>query len=193
MCQGGIYDHLGGGFARYSTDEFWLTPHFKKMLYDNAQLLELMADVWRTTRNPLLATRIEETIQWCLNEMTPHLKGDEGFAFASALDADSEGEEGRFYVWNEDEVDQILNDDSKYFKDVYNITPASNWEGSTILNRNASDDASKPFCVAEESQLKENRQVLLKVRNKRVQPKRDDKSLADWNAMMVSALANTGV
>jgi uncharacterized protein YyaL (SSP411 family) len=193
MCQGSIYDHIGGSFAHYSTDEFWLAPHFEKMLYDNAQLLELMADVWRTTRNTLLATRIEETIQWCLNEMTLHLEGDEGFAFASALDADSECKEGRFYVWNEDEVDQILKDDSKYFKDVYNITPAGNWEGSTILNRNASDDARKPFSVAKESQLNENRQALLKVRNKPVQPERDDKALADWNAMMVSALASTGV
>jgi uncharacterized protein YyaL (SSP411 family) len=185
MCQGGIYDHLGSGFARYSTDEFRLTPHFKKMLYDNAQLLELMADVWRTTRNPLLTTRIEETIQWCLNEMTLHLEGDEGFAFASALDADSECKEGRFYVWNEDEVDQILKDDSRHFKDVYNITPGGNWEGSTVLNQNASDDTRKPFSATKESQLKENRQVPLKVRNKRTRPERDEKALVDWNAMMI--------
>jgi uncharacterized protein YyaL (SSP411 family) len=192
MCQGGIYDHLGGGLARHSTDDFWLARHFEKMLYDNAQLLELMTDVWRTTKNPLLATRIEETIQWCLNEMTLRLEGDEGFAFASALDADSEGKEGLFYVWNEDEVDQILKDDSRHFKDVYNITPGGNWEGSTILNRNASDDTRKPFIATKESQLKENRQALLKVRNKRIRPERNDKSLVDWNAMMISALANVG-
>jgi uncharacterized protein YyaL (SSP411 family) len=192
MCQGGIYDHLEGGFARYSTDEFWLAPHFKKMLYDNAQLLELMTDVWRTTKNALLATRIEETIQWCLNKMTLRLEGDEGLAFASALDSDSEGKEGLFYVWNEDEVDQTLKDDSRHFKDVYSITPGGNWEGRTILNRNASDDTRKPFGATKESQLKENRQAPLKVRNKRTRPERDEKALVDWNAMMISTLANAG-
>jgi len=192
MCQGGIYDHLGGGFARYSTDEFWLAPHFEKMLYDNAQLLELMAEVWRTTKHPLLATRMEETIQWCLNEMTLHLEGDEGFAFASALDADSEGEEGRFYVWNEDEIDQILDGNSALFKKAYDVTPGGNWEGNTILNRNESADTREVFSAADESKLKECRQALLKVRDKRIRPERDDKALVDWNAMMVSALAHAG-
>ena len=135
---------------------------------------------------------MEETIQWYLNEMTLGLEGDEGFAFASALDADSEGKEGLFYVWNEDEVDQILKEDSKQFKDAYNIIPGGNWGGSTILNRNASDDARKPFSAMRESQLKENRLALLKVRNKRTRPQRDDKALVDWNAMMVSALAHAG-
>jgi uncharacterized protein YyaL (SSP411 family) len=148
--------------------------------------------VWRTTKNPLQATRVKETVQWCLNGMILGLEGDEGFAFASALDADSEGKEGLFYVWNKDEVDQILKGDSRYFKDVYNITPGGNWEGSTILNRNASDDARKPFSAIKENQLKENRQALLKVRNKRIRPERDDKALVDWNAMMISALANAG-
>jgi len=133
-----------------------------------------------------------KTIQWCLNEMVLRLEGDEGFAFASALDADSEGEEGLFYVWNEDDVDQILKGDSARFKEVYDITPSGNWEGNTILNRNESDDARQLFSAADESKLKENRQTLLKVRDKRIRPERDDKALVDWNAMMVSALAHSG-
>ena len=130
MCQGGIYDHLGGGFARYSTDERWLAPHFEKMLYDNAQLLDLLCHVWQETGEPLFAARAAETVAWILREM----RTGEG-AFASALDADSEGEEGKFYVWNEAEIDELLGADAAYFKAVYDVTPGGNWEGKTILNR----------------------------------------------------------
>ena len=191
MCQGGLYDHLGGGFARYSTDEIWLAPHFEKMLYDNAQLVDLMADVWRTTRDPLLAVRIEETIDWCLREMTIGDAGD-GFAFASALDADSEGEEGRFYVWNADEIDALLGEESEAFKAIYDVSPHGNWEGKTILNRNGNDNARRLGDDTEESRLAKNRQSLLAVRDKRIRPERDDKSLVDWNAMMVAAMAHAG-
>ena len=102
ICQGGIYDHLGGGFARYSVDAYWLVPHFEKMLYDNAQLLELLASAHAATGEPLFAARAEETVAWLQREML--VDG----AFASALDADSEGEEGRFYVWDAAEIDRLL-------------------------------------------------------------------------------------
>ena len=120
MCQGGIYDHLGGGFARYSTDERWLAPHFEKMLYDNAQLLDLLSHVWQETGEPLFAARAAETVAWVLGEM----RTGEG-AFASALDADSEGEEGKFYVWDEADIDELLGADAAYFKAVYDVTRAA--------------------------------------------------------------------
>ena len=193
MCQGGIYDHIGGGFARYSTDEVWLAPHFEKMLYDNAQLIELMADVWRVTQDPLLETRTCETIDWCLREMVVGAtEGGVGFAFASALDADSEGEEGRFTVWSAEQIDRVLGKQAEAFKAAYDVTPGGNWEGKNILNRNASDAARKLGNDANESMLSKCREALLKVRDERVRPERDHKALADWNAMMVAALAHAG-
>src|SRR5688572_8556442 len=129
MCQGGIYDHLGGGFARYSVDALWLVPHFEKMLYDNAQLIALLSDAWADTKNPLFAARVLETVGWLEREM---LVED---AFASSLDADSEGEEGKFYVWDAAEVDRLLGPDARAFRLAYGVTDAGNWEGKTILNR----------------------------------------------------------
>ena len=142
MCQGGIYDHLGGGFARYSTDARWLAPHFEKMLYDNAELVDLLTLVWQETRNPLYRQRIAETLGWVEREMlTP------GGGFASSLDADSEHEEGKFYVWSEAEIDAVLGDRAALFKRFYDVTPDGNWEGHTILNRLATpalaDDATE--------------------------------------------------
>ena len=129
MCQGGIYDHLGGGFARYSVDALWLVPHFEKMLYDNAQLIALLSDAWADTQNPLFAARVLETIGWLEREM---LVED---AFASSLDADSEGEEGKFYVWDAAEIDRLLGPEARAFRLAYGVTDAGNWEGKTILNR----------------------------------------------------------
>jgi uncharacterized protein YyaL (SSP411 family) len=179
MCQGGIYDHLGGGFARYSTDEKWLVPHFEKMLYDNAQLIELLTLAARATHNPLYAQRVRETAEWVLREMIAH-----GGGFAATLDADSEGEEGKFYVWTEAEIDAALGTDSPAFKRAYDVTPEGNWEGHSILNRT---DAH-----VDEALLARCRAVLLERRAKRVRPGLDDKVLADWNGMMIAALADAG-
>ncbi len=185
MSQGGIYDHLGGGFARYSTDARWLVPHFEKMLYDNAQMIELLALVWQETKSPLYAARVAETIQWLEREMMA-----EGGAFAATLDADSEGEEGKFYVWTTDEIDALLGEDAVAFKDAYDVTPEGNWEGRTILNR------SRRMLLGSadhEARLAAARRVLFEARSRRVPPGRDDKVLADWNGLMIAALARAGL
>jgi len=192
MAQGGIYDHLGGGFSRYSTDDIWLAPHFEKMIYDNGQLIDLMAEVWRQTKDPLLAIRIDETINWCLREMTVGEGVGEGFAFASALDADSEGEEGLFYVWSEADIDRLLGGSAGRFKAVYDVSQYGNWEGKNILNRNANEEARQIGSQPEEDLLDNCRRVLLQERDTRIRPERDDKALVDWNAMMVAALAQAG-
>jgi uncharacterized protein len=183
IAQGGIYDHLGGGFARYSVDERWLVPHFEKMLYDNAQLIDLMTEAWRETRPPLYAERIEETIAWLMREMTV-----EGGGFASSLDADSEGEEGKFYVWSLAEIEEVLGaDNAKLFAEIYDVTAAGNFEGNNILNRlgaiEFADDET-------ETRLAATRAILLGRRARRVRPGFDDKVLADWNGLMIAALAN---
>ncbi|MGQ0674979.1 MAG: thioredoxin domain-containing protein [Rhodospirillales bacterium] len=181
MCRGGIYDHLGGGFARYSTDERWLVPHFEKMLYDNAQLIDLLTTVWQETRDPLYATRVLETVGWVLREMVAP-----GHGFAATIDADSEGHEGRFYVWKEAEVDALLGVDAAAFKTFYDVTALGNWEGANILNRRA--HAAEPD-VAAAAVLARCRKILFEARAKRVPPALDDKVLADWNGLMIAALA----
>ncbi|MEO5335427.1 MAG: thioredoxin domain-containing protein [Magnetospirillum sp. WYHS-4] len=187
MAQGGIYDHLGGGFARYATDDIWLVPHFEKMLYDNAQLLDLMAEVWKETRSPLYATRCAEIVDWALRDMT--VVDGEAFAFAGALDADSEGREGKYYVWTEAEIDAALGADSPVFKASYDVSVRGNWEGTTILNRSRDRSFGIPPV---EAHLAEARRRLLEIRDRRVPPLRDDKVLADWNGLMIAALANAG-
>ena len=184
MCQGGIYDHLGGGFARYSTDDDWLAPHFEKMLYDNAQLIDLLTLVWQHTREPLYAARIRETCEWVLREMIA-----EGGGFAATLDADSEGEEGKFYVWGELEINRLLGDDAVRFKAIYDVEAGGNWEGKTILNR--SRDLNL-LSEDEEAALAPMRQVLLTAREQRIRPGWDDKVLADWNGLMIAAMAQAG-
>ena len=185
MCQGGIYDHLGGGFARYSTDEDWLAPHFEKMLYDNAQLVDLLGLVWARTGERLYEIRLRETIEWSLRE----LASAEG-AFAGTLDADSEGEEGRFYVWSETEIDAVLGKNATLFKRIYDVTPGGNWEGHTILNRSASMEL---LSDADEMALAVARAKLLDARARRIRPGLDDKILADWNGLMIAALANASI
>jgi uncharacterized protein YyaL (SSP411 family) len=189
MCQGGIYDHLGGGFARYAVDARWLVPHFEKMLYDNAQLIDILTWAWQDGRNPLYEARLRETVDWTLREMMAHADGagrSPCGAFASSLDADSEGEEGKFYVWSAAEIDSLLGADAAAFKAAYDVTPAGNWEGKTILNRTQKPELGDE---AHEASLARARAVLLEARAKRIWPGWDDKVLADWNGLMIAALA----
>ncbi len=187
MSEGGIYDHLGGGYARYSTDEIWLVPHFEKMLYDNAQLLELLALAHAHRPAPLYAQRAAETVGWMMRDMSAQ-RIDGKAAFAASEDADSEGEEGRFYVWTEAEVDALLGPDAVAFKRAYDVTPTGNWEGRTILRR-----ITPSGTPDEEAVLSHARDVLFRAREKRVRPGWDDKVLADWNGLAIGALARASV
>jgi hypothetical protein len=185
ICEGGIYDHLGGGFSRYSVDEKWLVPHFEKMLYDNAQLLELLPLAYTHTGNPLFRERARETVTWLAQEMTIW----EG-AFSSSLDADSEGEEGKFYVWSHAEIVSALGEgDAAFFAQHYDVTADGNFESHNILNRLQRRERS----AADEARLAGLRGKLLGVRSARVRPGLDDKILADWNGEMIAALVHAGV
>jgi uncharacterized protein len=185
ICEGGIYDHLGGGFSRYSVDERWLVPHFEKMLYDNAQLLELLAIAHQRTGKPLYRRRAHETVAWLAREMTT-----EQGAFSASLDADSEGEEGKFYVWSYDEViRQLGGEDGEYFARHYDVTPEGNFEGHNVVNRLK----PLPRTDADEARLAGLRKKLLAVRSTRLRPGLDDKVLADWNGLMIAALVNAGL
>jgi hypothetical protein len=186
ICQGGIYDHLGGGFSRYSVDEYWLVPHFEKMLYDNALLIDLMTEVWRETQEPLFKIRIAETVAWLKREMIGEAGG-----FAASLDADSEGEEGKFYVWSAEQIAGVLGvDDAAFFARIYGVTPQGNFEGHTILNRL---DSLALLSEKEEARLAEMRAKLLARRSSRIRPGWDDKILADWNGLMIAALSRAAV
>jgi uncharacterized protein YyaL (SSP411 family) len=185
ICEGGIYDHLGGGFSRYSVDERWLVPHFEKMLYDNAQLLELLAIAYQRNGKSLYRQHAHETVAWLRREMTT---GEGGFS--ASLDADSEGEEGKFYVWSHEEVVKQLGiEDGEYFARYYDVTPAGNFEGHNILNRLK----PLPRSEADDARLSALRQKLFAVRETRVRPGLDDKVLADWNGLMIAALANASL
>jgi len=185
MSEGGIYDHLGGGFSRYSVDERWLVPHFEKMLYDNAQLLELLALAYQRSKAPLFATRARETVEWLKREMTTK----EG-AFAASLDADSEGEEGKFYVWSKNEIIELIGPEAgEFFATHYDVSDDGNFEGHNILNRLQ----SVPRSDADEARLAALRAILLDARAGRVRPGLDDKVLADWNGLMIAALVNAGI
>jgi uncharacterized protein len=184
MSEGGIYDHLGGGFSRYSVDERWLVPHFEKMLYDNAQLLELLALAFHGTGNALFKERAQETVGWLKREMTTK----EG-AFCASLDADSEGEEGKFYVWGKNEIIEMIGPEAgEFFARHYDVTDDGNFEGHNILNRlNATSRT-----VRDDERLAQLRPILLNARESRVRPGLDDKVLADWNGLMIAALVNAG-
>ncbi|MGH8332822.1 MAG: thioredoxin domain-containing protein [Pseudomonas sp.] len=179
MAAGGLYDHLGGGFARYCVDEHWAVPHFEKMLYDNGQLVKLYADAWRVTGKPAWRRVFEETIDYILRDMT-HPEG----GFYASEDADSEGEEGQFYVWTPAQVQAVLGDpDAALACRAYGVTATGNFEhGTTVLHRAATLDATQ------EVQLAGLRDKLLLARAQRIRPGRDENILTSWNALMIQGL-----
>ena len=188
---GGIFDQLGGGFARYSVDGRWFAPHFEKMLYDNAQMLSLYSEVYTITKNKLFKETIEKTIQWLQREMT-HPEG----GFYSALDADSEGIEGKFYAWTHDEFKEIVEDE--LIQAWYNITPAGNWEhGLNILTiPDSMLEFAQAHKIEEPDFLKRLNQAdanLFEKRTHRVRPGLDDKILLGWNVMMISGLIDASI
>ena len=190
MAKGGIYDQVGGGFSRYSTDPNWHVPHFEKMLYDNAQLVSLYSHAFQVTSDPLYKKIVYETIAFIQRELT----SAEG-AFYSSLDADSEGEEGKFYVWSHDEIKNILGSDAPIFSDYYGIESNGNWEhNKNIPDQNEGDKnilekynltAGQLNNIIEKLKIK-----VLTERNKRVRPATDDKILTSWNALMVKGLVD---
>ena len=191
MLDGGIYDHLGGGLARYSTDKEWLAPHFEKMLYDNALLLNILADAFAITKDEKYSKAIHHIIQFLQNEME-----DEQGGFYAAIDADSEGVEGKFYTLQQQEVEELLGSDAALFCEFYNISAEGNWEHTNILR------ILKPlpqFAIEKhieeitlQTTLQKCKQILLQHRNKRIRPITDDKILLSWNAMLVTALCKCG-
>lgn len=186
MARGGIYDQIGGGFARYSTDPIWKVPHFEKMLYDNAQLVGLYAHAYQVTGDETYHRIVKETLRFIEREMT-----DSSGGFYSSLDADSEGEEGLFYVWDKSEIEAVLGDQAVLVNDYYHVREQGNWEGSNILL--ASDDPEE-FAAKYDLSLAELEGIidkadgeLLEARSKRVRPGLDDKVLTSWNGMMLHA------
>jgi uncharacterized protein YyaL (SSP411 family) len=196
MRAGGIWDHLGGGFHRYSTDERWLVPHFEKMLYDNAQLLRLYADAWRVTGEPSYRTTVHDIAAYVAREMTSPEGG-----FYATQDADSEGEEGRFFVWTPDEIDRACAGDSdagRVAKQAFGVTAEGNFEesGATVLSMPASlDDVAAALGTTRavaQGALDRARRILFEAREQRPKPFRDEKILASWNGLMAGALASAG-
>ena len=183
---GGLYDHVGGGFFRYTMDERWLTPHFEKMLADNALLVEFMTNIWQFNRNGLCRQRLEETVSWILRD----LKMADGFA--AGFEAESEGEEGKFYLWSEPEIDAALSGTfAQRFKAVYGVTRDGNHMGRNILRRMGHPQPQ--LSEADEALLLKQRGMLLTAREKRVHPARDETLLADWNGIAISALTQAGM
>lgn len=188
MHRGGIYDHLGGGFSRYSIDEQWLVPHFEKMLYDNAILAQAYLEAWQLTKRPLYRQICEEILGYILRDMT-HPDG----GFYSAEDADSEGHEGLYYTWDYDEIMAALGESGTLFCQYYGVTPEGNFEGRNILHTPLS---MEEFASAHKLEVKDHfqkeRQKLFEIREKRIHPLKDDKILSAWNGLMIYTLAEAG-
>ena len=195
MAYGGIYDQIGGGFSRYSTDEKWHIPHFEKMLYDNAQLISLYSDAHLITKNESYKNVVYETINFVLQELT-----DSNGGFYSSIDADSksldgEEKEGAYYIWSESELKSLLKDEFKLFADYYNINKYGYWEDENyVLIKNRSDvEFSKEFNISKEDIIKKKniwKSILIRARGKRARPNIDDKILASWNGLMINGLVD---
>ena len=197
MARGGMYDQLGGGFHRYSTDSEWLTPHFEKMLYDNAQLARAYLHAWQVTGDPLFRRIVEETLDYVLREMTSPEGG-----FYSAQDADSEGKEGKFFVWTPAEINDLLGpEDGRLFCEYFGVTPRGNFHeaggAASILHARRELDVVAADLGVTPERLREaverGRKILFEDRERRVHPGRDDKVLAEWNGLMLHAFAEAGV
>lgn len=190
IADGGIYDHIGGGFARYSTDSEWHVPHFEKMLYDNGQLLSLFANGYKITKNKKFKSVLLETTNWLKNEMF-----DESGGFYSALDADSEGEEGKFYVWDADEVIELAGSNFKWIAEYYDIQPNGNWEGKNALRvvKSESEIIAKYDLTSAEFKkgIEDFKRTSLENRNLRTRPGLDKKIIAGWNGLALSGLCET--
>jgi uncharacterized protein YyaL (SSP411 family) len=195
MIDGGIYDQVGGGFARYSTDNEWLVPHFEKMLYDNALLISVLSEAYQLTKKERYKEVIVETIEFLQREMT-HPQG----GFYAALDADSEGEEGKFYVWDYDEAREIIGDDAALFCEFFDITPKGNWSGDATSEERKNilwrKKTIEVFCAEKNISIDHLNEIivhgkrkLLQKREKRIRPQTDDKILLSWNALMNTALS----
>ena len=189
MASGGIYDQIGGGFARYSTDEIWKVPHFEKMLYDNAELISLFSNVYKVTRSSLYKKIVYETLDFVQREMT-----DQSGGFYSSFDADSEGEEGRYYVWSKDEIDNLLKESSNLFCDYFSITSTGNREGKNILHITKSkEELLNKYQINEEEFdeiISSSKKIIFNERNKRIKPGLDDKILTSWNALMIKGIVD---
>lgn len=181
MMMGGIYDQIGGGFARYSTDTYWIAPHFEKMLYDNALLIDVYAIAYTITKNESYRQVIDETIAWLRREMTSHEGG-----FYSAQDADSEGEEGKYYTWSAAELNEILDDEYEWFAAYYHVSEMGNWEHTNILY--STYESQSALSENHRTKLKAIHTKLIDYRNLRIKPMTDDKMLLGWNALMNKAL-----
>ncbi|MBX3038531.1 MAG: thioredoxin domain-containing protein [Anaerolineales bacterium] len=196
MARGGMYDVVGGGFSRYSTDNNWRVPHFEKMLYDNALLVRAYLHAWQVAKNPFYKRIVQETLDFVAREMT-HPDG----GFYSSLDADSEGEEGKFYVWSQDEIKNILKDDYDFFEAAYGVTAKGNWENKNVLQRVLDDnslaarfklDTSTRLSTSLETvtaKLADSHAKLLSARDLRIRPGTDDKVLTAWNGLMLAGFA----
>ncbi|HEY7751516.1 MAG TPA: hypothetical protein VH917_04430, partial [Ignavibacteriaceae bacterium] len=189
IYKGGIYDHIGGGFARYSTDDIWKVPHFEKMLYDNAQLVSLYSNAFKVTKNPRYKKIVFETLEFVQRELT-----DSSGGFYSSLDADSEGEEGKYYLWTKEEIEKLLGKNSEIFCDYYSVETDGNWESKNILfiTSDKNEFLAKHQLTDDQfdSIILESKKILLDERSKRVRPGLDDKILSSWNALMIKGFVD---
>jgi uncharacterized protein YyaL (SSP411 family) len=191
MSRGGMYDVVGGGFARYSTDASWLVPHFEKMLYDNAQLTAVYLHAWQVTHDPAFRQVVQSTLGFIARELTSPQGG-----FYSSLDADSEGREGRFYTWELDELRRVLEEQAEFFESAYGISASGNWEGRSVLQRQVEAAGLAAHFGLTQAQVLEKladcHARLLAARSKRIRPATDDKVLTAWNGLMLASLAEAG-